>query len=125
MKELSDDGSDLNEFGVNLHNFFKLSAKRIQDYFSAEVLTDLEPQRMIRHAETRWLGVQKVLLRIMEQLANIKQYFLKILPSDKKIFNGKMVDHSIGKSFPSEPLVFWIMLSGDGDDSQRSRLNVT
>ena len=66
MKKLSDDDLDLNDFGVDL--------QRIQDYFSVEVLTDLEPQWMIRRAEFSWLGVQ-VLLRIMKQLENIKQYF--------------------------------------------------
>ena len=74
---------------INLHSFFKLSAKRIEQYFTADVILDTEPQRMMRHAETRWLGIQRVLLRILEQLSNITNFFLKVVPADKKTFNGK------------------------------------
>ena len=57
LHELDENDIDLNEFAVNLHSFFKLSAKRIEQYFTSDVVTDLEPQRMIRHSETRWLGI--------------------------------------------------------------------
>lgn len=43
---------------------------------------------MIRHVQTRWLSIQKVILRIVEQLVNLKQYFLKFLPTQQG-FNYK------------------------------------
>lgn len=37
----------------------------------------------MRHCETRWLSIEKVLVRIIEQFDNIKVYFLDELPKSK------------------------------------------
>ena len=90
LKQLSFEGElNLNEFAINLHSFFKLSAKRIAQYFTVDILTELEPQRMVRYDKTRWVSLQTVLLRIMEQFPNIENYSLNILPKDKTSFNGQ------------------------------------
>ena len=79
---------DLNAFAVNLHSFFKFSAKRITDFFELEKETELHAQKMIRHVVTRWISIQIVLVRILEQFKNIETYFLTTLPSQKG-FNYK------------------------------------
>ena len=43
---------------------------------------------MLRYCSTRWLYVEKPVVRVMEQLDNIKQYFLTVLPT-KSGFKGK------------------------------------
>ena len=43
---------------------------------------------MIWHVETCWLSLPTVLLQIMEQFENIKDYFLNKLPLDPS-FKGK------------------------------------
>ena len=35
---------------------------------------------VIKHCQTRWLSLDKVLGRIIEQYKNLKEYFLKTLP---------------------------------------------
>ena len=64
--------------------FFKHPAKRIEEYFKTYIVTDLEPQRIRWHVETRW-SLQRLLLRILEQFSNIKEYFLKILVGQTSI----------------------------------------
>ena len=71
-----------------MHSFFKYSAKRIQDYFETDFITDLDPQKILRHVQTRWLSLQKVFMRIYEQLKNLKVYFLETVTKDTS-FKGK------------------------------------
>ena len=73
------------EFAFDLHEFFKYSKKKIGDYFSTDFITDLEPQHMIRHSETRWFSLQKVLMRIYEQLQNLKVYFLQTVTKHQSL----------------------------------------
>ena len=68
--------------------FFKYSAKRIDDYFSTEIVTELDPENMIRHVTTRWLSLQDVLMRIHEQYENLCEYFPKTVPTQAG-FKGK------------------------------------
>jgi len=82
------DEVDLDQFAVDLHSFFKFSAKRIEEYFDVEKFTEVYGQRMLRHVSTRWISLQDVLVRIMEQFTNLREYFLKFLPTQKG-FNGK------------------------------------
>ena len=43
---------DFDQFFIDLFGFFKLSAKRIKDYFEVETFTDLQGGRMIKHVST-------------------------------------------------------------------------
>ena len=38
----------------------------------------------MKHGPTRWLSMKKGVLRVLEQLPNIKEYFLKWLPKNQK-----------------------------------------
>ena len=42
----------------------------------------------MKHVTTRWISLQDVLIRIIEQFPNLKEYFLKVVPSQKG-FKGK------------------------------------
>ena len=68
---------ELDQFAIELHSFFKYSAKRIEQYFTTDFITNLEPQRILRHCETRWLSLQKILMRIFEQLQNLEGVLLR------------------------------------------------
>lgn len=48
-----------------------------------EVFTDLAPRFALKHVCSRWLSLQKVCLRILEQYPNLKQYFLVYLPAQE------------------------------------------
>ena len=79
---------DLCQFVLDLFGFLKCSAKRIKDYFNVESFTEMQGCTMMKYVTTRWISLQDVLIRIMEQFPNLKEYFLKVLPSQKG-FKGK------------------------------------
>ena len=79
---------DIEQFLVDLHSFFKLSSARRQDYSSLEEVTDVVAHFMLRYCSTRWLYIGKTGLRVMEQIPNLKLYFLTELPKGTN-FKGK------------------------------------
>ena len=79
---------DIEQFLVDLHSFFKLSAARREDYKALGQVTDVVARFMLRYCSTRWLYIGKTVLRVMEQIDNIKLYFLTELPKSAG-FKGK------------------------------------
>ena len=79
---------DLDEFAINLHFFFKYSSARREDYKNLEELTDLTSEFVIKHCQTRWISLDKVLVRISEQFCNLHNYYLEHLPTQSE-FNSK------------------------------------
>ena len=43
-------------------------------------LTNVVAKYAIKHISTRWLNMKYVCIRLLEQLPNLKEYFLKFLP---------------------------------------------
>ena len=74
------DNVNVDQFAIDLHFFFKLSAARREDCRGVSELTDLTMHDVINHCQTCWLSLDKVLLRIIKQYKNLKEYFLKTLP---------------------------------------------
>ena len=64
--------------------FFKYSAARREDYKDLESLTNETTHFVLKHCQTRWLSLDKVLVRIIEQVANLKVYFLEFLPKQPR-----------------------------------------
>ena len=79
MKSLKD-RIDLDEFVIDLHFFFQLSAARREDFRAVSAITLVTAHYLLKHCESRWLSIEKVLVRVMEQFPNIKTYFLDTLP---------------------------------------------
>ena len=79
---------DLDQIVLDLYGFFKYSSKRIHDYFDVETFTELQGRRMLKYVSTRWISMQDVLIRVLEQFSNLKKYFLQVLP-EQKGFKGK------------------------------------
>ena len=67
---------NFDQFAIDLHSFFKLSAARREDLSEMSNFTDVIVHCVIRHCELRWLSIEKVLVRINEQWPNLLQYFL-------------------------------------------------
>ena len=78
---------NFDQFAIDLHFLFKLSAARRADFQGVSDLTDITTQFVLKHCQTRWLSLDKVLLRIIEQFENLKEYFLNKLPTLSG-FNG-------------------------------------
>jgi len=85
---------DLNKFPIDLHSFFKFSAKRVQDLLGVQEETEIHTRKMSRHVTTRWISIQNVLIKILDQFENLKKYFLETLPKEK----GFLYKNGVGNS---------------------------
>ena len=74
------DNVNVDQFAIDWHFFFKLSAARREDYRGVSDITDVTTHYVINHCQTRRLSLDKVLLWIIKQYKNLKEYFLKTLP---------------------------------------------
>ena len=54
-----------------------------------ENLTDVTAEYLLKFCSTRWLYIGKVFVRMMEQKENIKEYFLFLSSSTKRIHEKK------------------------------------
>ena len=75
---------NIDNFAVNLHGFFKLSSARREDYSCLEDVTEVTAQYVLRHSSARWLTMKYVIVRIIEQWPNLKEYFITFLPKQKE-----------------------------------------
>ena len=72
---------DLDQVATDLHFFFKRSAARREDY-------KITTHYMKKHVKSRWLSIDRSLLRVLDQMENLGEYFLKEIPKQKG-FNQK------------------------------------
>ena len=72
---------DPNEIAIDFHFFFKYSAVRREEYKKCVEITGVVSKHMERHCETRWLSLEKVLVKIYEQWDNLSEYFLNKVPT--------------------------------------------
>ena len=79
---------NLDQFAIDLHFFFKLSSARREDFRKISSITDVTVHYLLKHCQTRWLSIERVLVRIIEQFENIREYFLVELPKQSG-FKGK------------------------------------
>ena len=68
----------------------KYSAAQREDYVHTFGVTEITAHSLLRHCTTRWLSSHKVLVRIIEQYENLKEYFLKTF-QDCQDFVERMV----------------------------------
>ena len=78
---------NLDQLASDLHGFFSKSAARRIEYSQSESITEISSKFMIRHVKTRWLSLEKVLVRVIEQWPNLKEYFLNTIKADPDIKN--------------------------------------
>ena len=74
---------DLDQVATDLHFFFKRSATRREDYKMVENITEITTHYMKKHVESRWLSTDRSLVPILEQIKNLREYFLKEIPKQK------------------------------------------
>ena len=80
--------TDFDQMAIDFHFFFKYSAARREQYSKCDEITGVVVKMMERHCESRWLSLQKVLVKLSEQWKNLKEYFLKKVPT-LPYFTGK------------------------------------
>ena len=80
-KDVSSLRFNVDQFALDINFFFKLSAGRRADYQKISEVTDIVAEYALKHSTTRWVTLKGVLVRLIEQYENLKQYFLVFLPS--------------------------------------------
>ena len=56
-------------------SIIKHSSARRLDLKLVSEITDATVQYVLRHGQTRWLSIEKVLVRIIEEIDNLREYF--------------------------------------------------
>nr|XP_042906334.1 uncharacterized protein LOC122270948 [Parasteatoda tepidariorum] len=74
---------NFDEFANDIYFFLKNSAVRREDFNHMEEITEGTAQFLLRHVNSRWLTAGPVAQRLVEQWANISEYFLCFLPKQK------------------------------------------
>ncbi|KAI4455612.1 hat family dimerization domaincontaining protein-related [Holotrichia oblita] len=59
----------------DIHNYFKASAKRKSELKEFQIFCELDPHKMLRPSQTRWLSLAQAVKRINEQWAALSLYF--------------------------------------------------
>ena len=72
---------DVDRYTRDIHFFLNLSAGRRADYKKMESVTNIVSHYAQKHVLTRWVTLKKVVVRLLEQHENLKEYFLTYLPT--------------------------------------------
>jgi hypothetical protein len=80
--------ADFDQVAIDFHFFFKHSAARREQFVKCEELTGEVVKMMERHCESRWLSLEKVLVKLYEQWKNLYEYFVNRVPK-LPYFTGK------------------------------------
>ena len=78
---------DVEQLLIDVYFFFKYSSTRREDYKEMENLTNVTAEYLLKYCSTRWLYIGKVVVRMMEQMENIKEHFLTFVPAQKGFMN--------------------------------------
>ena len=88
-----------------MHFFFKLSSSDHEDYALLGELTSVVAKYAMKHPSTRWLSMKYVSIYLLDQLLNLKEYFLKFLPNtDQRKELKKTERYQRMKSILADPM---------------------
>ena len=73
---------DLDQMAIDFHFFFKYSAEKVSE------ITGVLTQHLNKHCTSKWISLDRALVKLIEQFNNLKEYFLTSLPKLLG-FNGK------------------------------------
>ena len=80
---------DLELTVIDLHFFFRCSAAHREDYKLVKQITEITACYMKKHCESRWLSIDRSLVRILEQMPNLHIFWNRY--HNKKDLTAKTV----------------------------------
>ena len=98
-------GSNISEFFIDLHLWFKMSAARREDYEVVQEEMGLAKHKFLKHVECRWLSLQPAVLTILEQLEGLRRYFITVLPEKQSSISSNARYIRIRRQLESKDLV--------------------
>lgn len=88
VKSLKEGVADFDQMALDFNFFFKYSASRREQYSKCFEITGVISKMLEKHCESRWLSLEKVLVKLSEQWVNVTEYFLNKVPT-LPYFTGK------------------------------------
>ena len=79
--KLLKDCINLDQISLDLYFLKTFSTARWEDYKGVSSITEITSHVVLKHCQTRWLSLDHVLIRIIEQFDNLKEDFLVKLPT--------------------------------------------
>ncbi|XP_063230874.1 uncharacterized protein LOC134535624 [Bacillus rossius redtenbacheri] len=67
----------------DVYNYFQSSPKRISSFVEFQVFVNIKPHKMLHPAQTRWLSLQAVVVRLLEQYEALKLFFTNAVITDR------------------------------------------
>lgn len=67
--------NEIEDFSRNIYNYFAHSAKRQHEFKEFQQFVEAEPHKLLRPCQTRWLSLEAVVNRILEQWDALIVYF--------------------------------------------------
>ena len=68
------------EWRFDFHFFVKFSACRREDFAKVTEITSTLSSYLEKHCTSPWISLVKILVKLVEQIDNLKLYFLNTLP---------------------------------------------
>ena len=65
---------DLDQIAIEFHFFFKYSTGRREDFQDVSNVTGVLTQHLEKHCSSRWISLDKVLVKAIEQFPNLVEY---------------------------------------------------
>ena len=81
----------LEEFLRDIYNYFAHSAKRQSEYRVVQEFVHVEPHKLLRPCQTRWLSVQSCVARVIEQWDALTSYFQIVSQTDHLLVSSKIL----------------------------------
>ena len=75
----------------DIYNYFSHSAKRQADFKKFQHFAEVEPHRILRPCQTRWLSVHSCVQRLIEQWDALIQYFETVVATDHLIASQRIL----------------------------------
>lgn len=77
--------SAIEELTRNIYNYFSNSPKRVETFKEFQKFTNVKIHKILHPAQTRWLSVESVVVRILEQYEALKLFFIDASVSDRTV----------------------------------------
>ncbi|KAJ8914868.1 hypothetical protein NQ315_014881 [Exocentrus adspersus] len=75
--------SGIEEFVQDIYNYISRSPKRLKIYAEFQQFVELKPHKLLRLSQTRWLSLEAVVKRVLEQWQGLKLFFISEVSEEK------------------------------------------
>ncbi|KAJ8910916.1 hypothetical protein NQ315_014250 [Exocentrus adspersus] len=76
--------SEIEEFVQDVYNYISRSPKSLNIYEEFQAFVELKPHKMLKLSQTRWLSLEAVVVRILEQWPALKLFFTHEVAEEKE-----------------------------------------